>query len=635
MESYLQETLTRGQGGYGQRPETSYGGGPGGWDRPTTAYGSRNPNEFEGVPRIEDIDSYIELLYEELEKKIQSTAKILYLAKDASNLEPLISHQLLLTTIARTLQEELKKSTDLVLNIMYTFYIFSMFSQFHQFIMQHKIGDTTFKIIDFEIKRHEVRVKGYQEKKQSGTLTEEELEKEQKKLKAMIKKQDRLLIVSLKLLLNLAEDVAVEQKMKKRNIVQYLSVMLDRRNGRLLTLTVYFLKKLSIFEENKGDMAQERVVEKLCRFIPCNDDALMSVTLRLLLNLSFDSGMREEMVRQGLIQKLVEVLKKPNYRQIILRLLYHLSMDDRAKSMFTYTDAVPLVLQLILHFPETLLGRELAALAVNVCHNARNAEQMMERDGLGLLMNRVFRSRDPLLMKIIRTISQHDGPGKVQFMEYLPDLVRLAVTCEDPDLLVEVLGTLGNLPVEQSPRFPQLLEQFKILEFLSRNMVPGATEDDVILECIIFLGAFAGDADCAQQIARTKLLVQLYELIAAKQEDDEMVLQLCFTLSRLMLFEDIRLYLINQTQIVQYLVSFMQDRNETIRAVADGMTDMIMESDEQWAKRIRQKKFQMWNQEWLEVIEQDSAAEMEHGYAPGSPGSEGDGDPYDMHDGYR
>lgn len=44
------------------------------------------------------------------------------------------------------------------------------------------------------------------------------------------------------------------------------------------------------------------------------------------------------MVKAGLIPKLVELLKRPPYRARGLRLLYHMSIDDRCKAMFAYTD---------------------------------------------------------------------------------------------------------------------------------------------------------------------------------------------------------------------------------------------------------------------------------------------------------
>ena len=56
------------------------------------------------------------------------------------------------------------------------------------------------------------------------------------------------------LLLNLAEDLSVELKMRNKGIVKMLVSTLDRSNFELLILVVSFLKKLSIFIENKKEM---------------------------------------------------------------------------------------------------------------------------------------------------------------------------------------------------------------------------------------------------------------------------------------------------------------------------------------------------------------------------------------------
>lgn len=56
------------------------------------------------------------------------------------------------------------------------------------------------------------------------------------------------------LLLNLAEDLKVELKMRNKSIIPHLIHALDRDNNDLLILVVSFLKKLSVFVENKNDM---------------------------------------------------------------------------------------------------------------------------------------------------------------------------------------------------------------------------------------------------------------------------------------------------------------------------------------------------------------------------------------------
>lgn len=60
--------------------------------------------------------------------------------------------------------------------------------------------------------------------------------------------------VSFYLLLNLAEDTKVEVKMRNKNIVPLLMKTLERDHHELLILVVSFLKKLSIFVENKNEM---------------------------------------------------------------------------------------------------------------------------------------------------------------------------------------------------------------------------------------------------------------------------------------------------------------------------------------------------------------------------------------------
>ncbi|CAD7703556.1 unnamed protein product, partial [Ostreobium quekettii] len=117
--------------------------------------------------------------------------------------------------------------------------------------------------------------------------------------------------------------------------------MLDRSSVELLTLSVMFLKKLSIYKENKERMAECRVVEKLANFVPGGSDLLLAATLRLLHNLSFDGVLREAMVKCGLIPKAVALLGDLRFRHVVLGFLYHVSTDEENKSTFTYTDAMP------------------------------------------------------------------------------------------------------------------------------------------------------------------------------------------------------------------------------------------------------------------------------------------------------
>lgn len=49
----------------------------------------------------------------------------------------------------------------------------------------------------------------------------------------------------------MAEEPAIEKKMKKRKIISFLLRMLERNDFHLLIVSLLFLKKLSIVGENK------------------------------------------------------------------------------------------------------------------------------------------------------------------------------------------------------------------------------------------------------------------------------------------------------------------------------------------------------------------------------------------------
>ena len=127
-----------------------------------------------------------------------------------------------------------------------------------------------------------------------------------------------------------------------------------------------------------------------------------------------------------------------------LKILYHISMDDKCKSMFTYTDCLPLVVNMVQNFPDKFVEKTLIALAVNLAANARNADVMADGNNLNTLLNRLFQSKDPLLAKMLRNLSQHDGDVKRRFGEFVADIAALARQTENPDLLVELLGDGGE-----------------------------------------------------------------------------------------------------------------------------------------------------------------------------------------------
>uniref|UniRef100_A0A3Q0QUF9 Kinesin-associated protein 3b n=1 Tax=Amphilophus citrinellus TaxID=61819 RepID=A0A3Q0QUF9_AMPCI len=558
---------------------------------------------FEGMELNEEacitrVDEYVELLYEDLPEKIRGSALILQLARNPDNLE-----ELLLAHI-HDIHSHYRASS---------FYLFPLsFSQFHGVVSHYKIGALCMTVVEHELKRHDAWREELRKKNKSapenGSLRREQ-DKALRKYQGLLAKQEQLLRVSLYLLLNLAEDTRTEFKMRNKNIVGLLVKVLDRDDEELLVLVVSFLKKLSIFLENKNDMAEVDTVERLARLIPCEHEDLLNLTLRLLLNLSFDSGLRAKMVEAGLLPKLIALLVDENNQQVVLRILYHISIDDQFKGMFAYTDGIPQLMHMLYEHGEEI-EPELISVCINLAANKKNAQIMCEGHGLKINMKRALKMKNSLLMKMIRNISQHDGPTKALFIDYVGDLAAEIRVDEEEEWVLECLGTLANLTIPDLD-WELVLKEYNLVPYLKDRLKPGSAEDDLILEVVIMIGTVSIDDACAVMLAKSGIIPALIELLNAKQEDDEFVCQIVYVFYQMVFHQATRDVIIKDTQAPAYLIDLMHDKNSEIRKVCDNTLDIIAEYDEEWGRKIQSEKFRFHNNQWLEMVESRQADESE------------------------
>ncbi|KAM3875661.1 kinesin-associated protein 3a [Diretmus argenteus] len=564
--------------------------------------------ELDEEANITNMDEYVELLYENIPEKIRGATLIFHLARNSDNLEELMQHETVLGALARVLREDWKQSVDLATTIIYIFFCFTSFSQFHGLVTHYKIGALCMNIIEHELKRYDLwqdelqkKKKAYEEDPGNQNLKKEH-EKAFKKYQSLLIKQEQLLRVALFLLLNLAEDTRTELKMRNKNIVLMLVKTLDREDEELLVLVVSFLKKLSIFLENKNDMAEAYAVEKLARLVPCDHEELQSTTLRLLLNLSFDTGLRSQMVQAGLIPKLSSLLADEGQRQLSMCILYHISMDDRFKSMFAYTDCIPQLMKMVFDCGEDKMDAELISFCINLAANKRNAQVICEGNGLKMLMKRALKLKDVLMMKMIRNLSQHDGPTKNPFIDYVGDLAAQISEEETEEFVIECLGTLANLTISDLD-WELVLKEYNLVPYLKDRLKPGSAEDDLILEVVIMIGTVSMDDACAAMLAKSGIIPALIELLNAQQEDDEFVCQIVYVFYQMVFHQATRDVIIKDTQAPAYLIDLMHDKNTEIRKVCGNTLDIVAEYDEEWGKKIQSEKFRWHNAQWLEMVE--------------------------------
>lgn len=453
--------------------------------------------------------------------------------------------------------------------------------------------------------------------------------------------------------------------------------------------------------------------------MPLSNEVLLQKTLRLLLNLSFDAEVREQMLQCRMVPRIEKLLHEPQFstarglsrlplpraarprlatlgislpyplspsplgsypaplryrlpvlpvRQLALALLYHLSVDDAAKFQMSYGDSnvVPFLFDRLMQEEDLHAAPELIALVVNLALERRAAEQLVTPpQRLAALLSAAAQRKEPLFLKVVRNAAQAlaEGPPAAQellarFHPHVPSLLSLAREAQgDAEMLVELLGTLVTLCEADPPAVVPAALSADAVRLLAAHLAPGAVDDDVMLEAVMLLGALACD-EAADDMVAAGVPGRLYALMSAQKDDDEFVLQTCWTFYRLLLVPATRSALLRGTQararaaassggppcpaprralrasptslclheqqkrrplrspaqpftplslpapqVVIYLVDLLQDEHAEIARVAGLALDAVTDHDEEWASRIRGLKFEAHNAEWIEAVE--------------------------------
>ncbi|XP_049865425.1 kinesin-associated protein 3 [Pectinophora gossypiella] len=627
-----------------------------------------SPVESVPVAVLNCVDDYVELLYDDIPEKIKGSALILQLARNPDNLIELARNEALLSALSRVLREEWKRSIELSTNIVYTFFCFSTYNEFHPVIIQYKIGSLCMDVIDYELKRYDQwkekvegkkvltpdkseppksRIPEPKRRPKSGTwavadvnlqksrslvssyhedlcnasdecLSKNDEEQMKRKLKTLSKRQEQLLRVAFYMLLNIADNVKVEEKMHKKDIVGLLIGAMERHsNMDLLILIVSFLQKLSIFVENKNSMASKGIIEKLAPLLDSANADLVNVTLKLLFNLTFDTKMRNKMVKIGLLPKFIQFTSDDKHINLAMKILYHLSMDDRFKLMFTQSDCVKLLTDMLLLNVSSEAGavgaagaeasstEVLVALCVNLAWCARAAAHMAGEGRLRELLARAFRRRSAVLMKLVRNLSHHNH-NKPLFVEFVGDIAG-AVTGGDAseDFVVECIGTLSNiLTLNNNIDIYAVVERYNLIPCIMKILDPESqSEPELVLEGVVLCGTLAAERRCAEALAAAAAGAALVALLRLRQADDDHVLQTAFAFRQMLAHPIAAEYLVTKTEAPAYLIDLMQDKNVEIRKMCDSCLDIISQMQNDWAVRIKVERFRCHNGQWLSVVE--------------------------------
>jgi len=641
--------------------------------------------ELESAFEMDD-ESMIEMLYEENESKLRVTKCVLE-ACVAGALPRLAANATLMGALSRVFAEEYKRSIKLTYDLVRIFLAFANYSGFHATLIEQRVGSKCCDVVAYEVRRlqhhrdeaakleqvlSDARTKRRQARDDDddgndgddgGDGSVEELERkrtdEARRSRGVERRLEKTLNVCFHVLLRLAEDESVEQKIAAGTSLADHAAFSASCSLSLPVLcsSMSVLTRLCRFDKSKAKIVAKFPVARGLSFLDAllpngderneagrrrrrpkssscigdnggggyeSDDGTVGVVaLRLLFNLSFDEQVREHMVANAFIPKLCAVFpnnessdssassseakkKKTEImlqagtttrrandqliRSLSLRLLYQLSTDDRARSLFA--GAVPRVMDLVLQGNSADLERTAACLAVNLALRRRNAQLMFQF--VPKLVRRVLETKDVALAKVLRSLSLSSSsmqqrslqpPYKTPWSRFVTPFVDLVTsefaTATTDDLSLEVLGVLGNLTDRDLPgsqSWAQYANDANLLDYLSRLLASEAVEHDVALEALVFAGTLATDEHVARAMASAKFLGVLDHVWRTRGDDSEIALQSAFTLFQLLTSHPQSAEpLATQTGLFQRLLDALDHTNGQVVRYADASLELILD----------------------------------------------------------
>ncbi len=148
-----------------------------------------------------------------------------------------------------------------------------------------------------------------------------------------------------------------------------------------------------------------------------SNKSLQSLTIRLLMNLAHDPDFRAQIVKHGFLDLFIKCFVAQSNAVLTVELLYLLSTDLKTRSLPKWTEIVPVLIRLILECETERVDIEIISLAINLGTVALHRNAIYTSNALKFLLRRAIKSRDPLLFKMLRNVSQDENQDiKLQFV---------------------------------------------------------------------------------------------------------------------------------------------------------------------------------------------------------------------------
>merc|ERR1711871_294483 len=208
---------------------------------------------------------------------------------------------------------------------------------------------------------------------------------------------------------------------------------------------------------------------------------------------------------------------------------------------------------------------------------------------------------------------------------HIKGLVQVLHDTDDHETLVEAFGIMGNLSPLDLPHnqsWSKLLTDGDLLTLVSRMLVPGLCQNDLLLEVILMLSSCASDVKACDVLAKSNIINSLYNIWQDKADADvEIQLQLIHLFHKLLIHPKSRDEVMYSTRIVVDIINCLSSPYGSVRRCARDATDLVMELDREddgtpgnLGLQILKKRFEGFNRKWLTMLDGDTTTTHTSGY---------------------
>ena len=129
-------------------------------------------------------------------------------------------------------------------------------------------------------------------------------------------------------------------------------------------------------------------------------------------------------------------------------------------------------------------------------------------------------------------------------------LMDICISCENHDLLIELIGTLSNMSIYDLPTdvsWSDIMSQYALGTLIGKLFIPGMAQNDIILEAIIFIGQICVDDQIAWLLSTNRILHAVTDIWVKRENELEMNIQILNVFHKFLSYSETREELLNNS----------------------------------------------------------------------------------------